>query len=160
MDGTEFETRVLSSEARLYRIARSMLRNEYDCGDALQEGILKAWQRLHTLRDERCFEAWLARIVINECRNLQRGYNRPTVPLENIPESGTEPPDPGLADALGTLPEKYRLPLVLHHGEGFGVGEIAAMLRLPRSTVKWRLHEGRRRLNAALQKEANEVEGA
>ncbi len=155
MDGTEFEARVIHSEARLYRIARSMLRNDHDCGDALQEAILKAWQRLHTLRDENCFEAWLTRIVINECRNLQRGYKRPTIPLENITEGGIELPDPGLADALGTLPEKYRLPLVLHHGEGFAVEEIAAMLRLPRSTIKWRLYEGRRLLYAVLHEEAN-----
>jgi RNA polymerase sigma-70 factor, ECF subfamily len=155
MDGTEFEAHVLKSEARLYRIARSMLRNDQDCGDALQEGILKAWQRLHTLRDERCFDAWLTRIVINECRNLQRGYRRRTVPWESIPECGTEPPDPCLEDALSSLPEKYRLILTLHHGEGFAVEEIAVMMHLPMSTVKWRLHEGRRLLGGALREEVD-----
>jgi RNA polymerase sigma-70 factor (ECF subfamily) len=155
MDGMEFETRVLSIEARLYRIARSMLRNDQDCGDALQEGILKAWQRLHALRDERCFDAWLTCIVINECRNLQRGYRRRTVPLDSIPECGTVPADPCLMDALSSLPEKYRLILTLHHGEGFTVEEIAVMLHLPNSTVKWRLHEGRRLLSGALCEEVD-----
>lgn len=153
MDGTEFETRVLNNEARLYRIARSMLRNDEDCGDAMQEGILKAWQRLSALRNDSCFDAWLTCIVINECRNLQRGYFRWTVPLESVPESGTEPPDPILAGALDSLPEKYRLILTLHHEEGFAVGEIAAMLRLTKSTVKWRLHEGRRLLGGILREE-------
>jgi RNA polymerase sigma-70 factor (ECF subfamily) len=155
MDGTEFETRVLNNEARLYRIARSMLRNDQDCGDALQEGILKAWQHLYTLRDEGSFDAWLTRIVINECRNLQRGYLRRAVPLESVPERGTELPDPGLAYALDSLPEKYRLILKLHHEEGFAVGEIAAMLRLPKTTVKWRLQEGRRLLGGILSEEAD-----
>ncbi len=155
MDGTEFEAHVLTCEARLYRIAQSMLRNDQDCGDALQEGILKAWQRLYTLRDERRFDAWLTRIVINECRNLQRGYTRRTVPLECIPERGTEPPGTSLADTLASLPKKYRLILLLHHGEGFSVEEIAAMLCLTKSTVKWRLHEGRRLLGAALREEVD-----
>lgn len=155
MDGTEFETRVLNNEARLFRIARSMLRSDEDCGDALQEGILKAWQRLSALRDKSCFDAWLTRIVINECRNLQRGYFRHNVSLESIPERGTEPPDIGFADTLNSLPEKYRLVLTLHHGEGFTVEEVAVMLRLPKSTVKWRLLEGRRLLGGMLREEAD-----
>jgi len=116
---------------------------------------LKAWQRLKTLKDEGCFDAWLTRIVINECRNIQRGYKRRTVSLDGIPEIGMEPPDPGLKDALGDLPEKYRLLLVLHYGEGISISEISAILRLPQSTVKWRLHEGRRLLHIALHEEVD-----
>lgn len=153
MDGTEFEARVLNCEACLYRIARSMLRSDQDCGDALQEGILRAWQHLDRLRDESRFEAWLTRIVINECRNIQRGYKRRPVSLESVQEEGIQPPDSGLANALSSLPEKYRLPLALHHGEGFSVKEIAAMLRIPQSTVKWRLYESRRLLHDALYEE-------
>lgn len=153
MDGREFEACVLKSEARLYRIARSILLSDQDCGDALQEGILKAWQRLHSLKNDDCFDAWLTRIVINECRNIQRGYKGWTIPLESIAEIEAEPPDLGLMDALGGLQEKYRLLLVLHYGEGFSIAEIAAMIRLPQSTIKWRLHEGRKLLHNALHEE-------
>ncbi len=154
MNGTEFETCVLQIEARLYRIARAMLKNDQDAGDAIQEGILKAWQQLHRLRDQSRFDAWLTRIVINECRNTQRQYKRRPVSLDALAEMGTPPPDPVLKDALERLDLKYRLPLVLHLGEGFPVREVAALLRLPLSTVKWRLHEGCKLLYALLGEEA------
>ena len=59
----------------------------------------------------------------------------------------------GLQDALRRLPEKYRLPLLLHHLDGYSIQAISQMLHLPASTVKGRLYEGRRRLTALLREE-------
>ncbi len=155
MEDMEFEKRVLQNEPRLYRVARTMLRCDQDCADALQEGILRAWQRLESLRDKSRFDAWLMRIVVNECRNIQRGYKRRPLSLDALPEKGEPPPDIGLRHALDTLSEKYRLPLVLHHAERLSIEEIARLLRLPQSTVKWRLHEARRLVKMALGEEAD-----
>ena len=55
--------------------------------------------------------------------------------------------------ALRRLPEKYRLPLLLHHLDGYSIQAVSQMLHLPASTVKGRLYEGRRRLNALLREE-------
>ena len=70
MNRTDFILRVRGCERRLYRVARTMLRSDADCEDAVQEALLKAWSKLGSLREEQFFETWLIRILINECRKL------------------------------------------------------------------------------------------
>lgn len=152
MNRTDFIIRVRSCERRLYRVARTMLRSDADCEDAVQEALLRAWAKLATLREELFFETWLIRILINECRTLYR--KRPRAESE-IPESLAAPAEDGaLMEALMNLPEKFRIPVELHYIEGYGISEIARMLRLPEGTVKWRLSRGRALLKTELGEEA------
>lgn len=152
MNRTDFIIRVRGCERRLYRVARTMLRSDADCEDAVQEALLKAWAKLATLRDEQFFETWLIRILINECKTL---YRRRPSPTEELPESLAAPAeDASLMDALMNIPEKFRIPVELHYIEGYGVSEIARMLRLPEGTVKWRLSRGRALLRKELGEEA------
>ena len=78
MDEQEFSRRVMQSRDKLFRIAYTLLHNEQDCADALQEALLRAWQNLSRLREERYFDTWLVRILINECKRL-RARRRPAV---------------------------------------------------------------------------------
>lgn len=159
MDEATFTDEVRRCEPKLYRIAYAMLRNDADCADALQEAILRAWQRCGQLREVGRFDSWLTRIVINECRDIMRRANRHPVLFGEMEAGGYEipPPDPALRDVLMALPEKYRLPLVLHHLDGYAVNEIAGILAIPRTTVKWRLHEARERLRRGLAEEGVEL---
>lgn len=147
----DFTARVRACERRLYRIARTMLPSDADCEDAVQETLLRAWDKLGALRQEQYFETWLIRILINECRQLyRRGLNQ----TAELPENLTAPAqDSSLLDALMSLPEKHRIPLELHYIEGYSVREIARMLRLPEGTVKWRLSRGRTLLQNELGEE-------
>lgn len=70
MDERYFTQKLLDSEAMLYRIACTLLRNEEDRRDALQETALKAWRARGQLRNEQYFTTWLVRILMNECRSL------------------------------------------------------------------------------------------
>lgn len=152
MNRTDFILRVRGCERRLYRVARTMLRSDADCEDAVQEALLKAWSKLGSLREERFFETWLIRILINECKNIYR--KRPRA-QEELPESLAAPPADGeLMDALMNLPEKHRIPMELHYIEGYGISEIARMLLIPEGTVKWRLSRGRALLKTELGEEA------
>lgn len=152
MNRTDFIARVRSCERRLYRVARTMLRSDADCEDAVQEALLKAWSKLPSLREEQFFETWLIRILINECKNIYR--RRPRAESE-IPETLAAPPADGeLMDALMNLPPKHRIPMELHYIEGYGVAEIARMLFIPEGTVKWRLSRGRALLRDELGEEA------
>ena len=72
MDREEFTRAVLEYENTLYRVAKSMLGSEADCADTAQNALLRAWERLHTLRDPAYFKTWLTRILINECRAVLR----------------------------------------------------------------------------------------
>jgi len=151
MNRTDFILRVRGCERRLYRVARTMLRSDADCEDAVQEALLRAWAKRGSLREERFFETWLIRILINECKNICR---RKPKALSEIPETLAAPPADGeLMDALMNLPEKFRISMELHYIEGYGVSEIARMLFIPEGTVKWRLSRGRALLRTELGEE-------
>ncbi len=151
MTRTDFAARVLACERRLYRVARTLLRSDADCEDAVQEALLRAWARLDTLRVESYFETWLIRILINQCKGFYRA-KREHVPLtEDIPAHAE--PDSGVLDALHALPPKPRVALELHCVEGYSVAECARILGVPEGTVKWRLSQGRRLLKRELGEE-------
>ena len=148
----DFIQRVRACERRLYRVARTMLPQECDCEDAVQEALLRAWNRRETLRQEAYFDTWLIRILINQCKTYYR--RRPPEPAELTEDivqvSSEETP---LLEALMALPCKMRVTLELHYIEGYSVAETARILRLPEGTVKWRLKRGRELLKESMQRE-------
>ncbi len=152
MNKVDFVSRVRDCERRLYRVARTMLRCDADCEDAVQEALTKAWAKLATLRQDQYFETWLIRILINECKSFYRRRRiRAEEPLsETIPAPQQEHL---LMDALMTLPPKYRIPVELHYIEGYGLREIARMLTVPEGTVKWQLSRARTLLKHELGEE-------
>lgn len=137
----------------MYRVAWSILRNDADVQDALQDAALKAWEKRDKLRDEKFFRTWITRILINACYDTQRKRRR-IVSMDEIPESTvSNAPDPELAVALQALPEKLRLPLVLCYSEGMSYEEAADVLRIPITTLRGRLRRGKEELRKELNAE-------
>jgi len=154
MDKTEFTNAVLEAEPTLYHVARGILHDEHACADAAQQAILRAWEELSTLRRPSYFKTWLVRILINECNAILRQRKRFAAydpeAAEAIPADA--PSDHSdLYDALQSLDEKYRLPVVLYYLEGFKTREVASMLSIPEGTVKSRLKTARDILRATLE---------
>ncbi len=146
MDERLFTQKMLESEQMLYRIACALLRSETDRQDALQETALKAWQNHERLREEQYFRTWVCRIMVNECHNLQRKNSR-MVPTETLPDQPA--PDNSEQETrlmLESLPEKRRVPLVLHYLEGVSLEEIAQIQHISLSLVKYRMHQARKAL--------------
>lgn len=153
MTKEDFSARITGAQGRMYRVARSYLRGEQDCLDAISETILKAWQKKDGLREERYFDTWLTRILIRECINIQRAQKR-VVPMETPPETPSVPSKaPDVRDALDALPQKLRAAAVLHYMEGFPVADVAKAMRAPKGTVTSWLHYARLRLREALKEE-------
>lgn len=154
MNKQEFSRRVLALEGRLYRIGYGMLQNQQDAMDAAQEAVLRAWEKLGSLRETRYFETWLTRILINVCRTMLAG-RRSAVPLENVAEPvAPEGANPALHDALMALNGELRLPVMLHYMEGYRVREIAQLLDIPEGTVKSRMKRAKLELKRQLGGEA------
>ncbi|MDE6882335.1 MAG: sigma-70 family RNA polymerase sigma factor [Lachnospiraceae bacterium] len=86
MNKKQFTAQVLEAEKSLYHIAKSILKNDDDCADAMQNAILHAFEKLHTLRNEMYFKTWLTRILINECNYIIRS-RKAQVPYEDYCES-------------------------------------------------------------------------
>ena len=150
MDKEFFVREIDRNSGKLFRVAYSLLQNREDCRDALQECALKAWEKRSTLRQEQYFATWITRILINECRNIQRRRKR-TVPMDEVPEPALEPPDPALSLALKTLPERFRLPLVLQCAEGMSYREIAKTLGITEAAVRGRVHRAKKMLRKELE---------
>ncbi|MEM5769330.1 MAG: sigma-70 family RNA polymerase sigma factor [Bacillota bacterium] len=152
MNKNDFAEKVTAAEATLYHISKSILKNDCDCADAVQETIITAYSKLHSLRDERFFKTWLCRILINECYQICRA-NKRVVSLEDYMEAdyaSEQQNDLGLFDAIMELKTDLRLVIVLHYIEGFQTTEMARMLKIPEGTVKSRLSRARTELKSVL----------
>lgn len=151
MDKNEFSQRVLEAEQTLYRISKSILINEADCEDAVQEAILRAYAKQDSLREVKYFKTWLVRILINECYQLLRSKKQELPYEDYFQEQQAEVNTYSeLYDAILRLDRKHRLPVILFYMEGYSVEETARILKIPAGTVKSRLSRGRKQLKKFL----------
>lgn len=151
MDKAAFERLYLDMLPGLYRLAQSLLRHPADAQDAVQQAAVKAWMALDKL-PEGGERAYFTRIVINECRNIQRQRMRVT-PVPDFPDRGSPPGDQDLRRAIDALEEGLRLPLLMKYMEGYSEREIAQAMGLGVPAVKSRLYRARRRLERTLKEE-------
>ena len=158
LDEAEFSARILKIKRRLYCTAYSILWNEADCLDAMQEAAARAWMHRGRLRNEDFFETWFTRILINKCKALLRKRKGEGALTEDIAAARRDmPADIDLKNALRRLKPKYRLPLILHYQDGYSLKEAAQILDLKEALVKSRLHQARRELRHLLGGEENET---
>ena len=151
MDDMTFIRLCERSMASFFRVAYSVLRRRQDAEDAVQQALLKGWAAREKARPG-CEQAWVMRIVINECRNIQR-YRMRVTPVEQMPQAPLEPPDIALRAALDALPPNLRLALLLKYMESMSEKEMAVALGLSVPAVKSRLLRARRALRKELSEE-------
>ena len=163
MDKNEFTGLVLEAETMLYRISKSILKNDFDCADAVQEAILKAFRNSDSLREKKYFKTWLCRILIHECYrvcNSRKNITSFEDYTKTEPEFEFEHGDIDLYGAIMRLKDKHRLVVTLHYIEGFNIPEIAKMLKIPSGTVNSRLSRAKSELKLFINEtnEPNETE--
>lgn len=162
MDRKEFGNLILENERQLYRIAKSILRSDEDCADVAQEAVMKAFEKLYTLRDDRYAKTWLIRILINECFRMADKQKRERMLADKVkscekqahkeqaPGNVREEEYSELYQALAQLPREFRIILELYYLEEFSVKEISELMGIPEGTVKSRLGRGREKLKQRL----------
>ena len=133
----------------LRRIAYSIVRNEHDAQDAVQQALLAVWVKREQVELAR-LKPYLTRAVINACRDIQRARQK-SIPVDELPENEYQPPDSALRDAVERLPEELRLPLLLHYMEGYKLAEIAGTLGQSLPQVTSRLFRARKLLKRLLE---------
>ena len=166
---------------RLYRLARTVLRNESEAEDVLQETYFRAFRKLAGFRGESNIATWLTRIALNEALGRLR-RTRPTVELshaEKISSTTAEViPFPTMASeadpertlarkqmagllegAIDDLPDPFRIVFVLRAIEEMSVEATAEELGLAEATVKTRLHRAKRLLRKSLEAEVGSALG-
>ena len=157
---------------RLFRIARSVLRDNFEAEDAVQETYIKAFAAIGNFREDSSLATWLSRIVLNECLQRlrsQRSRQRSSVELNAeteaqiipFPQISSPQIDPEknraqrellllVENAVDELPDDFRFVLVARTIEGMTIDETADLLGLRPETVKTRLFRARKLLRRAL----------
>jgi RNA polymerase sigma-70 factor (ECF subfamily) len=158
---------------RLYRVARSIVRDDWEAEDVLQEAYFRAFSSLASFRGDSSLSTWLTRIVVNEA--LQRMRRHTDTPVAHIdpprepqadiipfPLSGQHPVDPERAASqheicrllekeIDRLPEEFRTVLVARIIEDLSIEETADLYGIRPETVKTRLHRARKLLKSSLE---------
>ena len=146
---------ILSSEQQLYATAKTILKNDQDCADAIQESIVKAFSKLHTLKKDRYAKTWLIRILINECYNIARydgmknQLDDKYIDISNYQEEKRDYSE--LYKAVNGLKEELRIPVLLYYMEDFSVREIAQILEISEGAVQKRLARARGKLKKSIE---------
>ncbi|HEV7887258.1 MAG TPA: sigma-70 family RNA polymerase sigma factor [Acidimicrobiales bacterium] len=173
-DQADFAEQAMEFMPSLYTAALRMTRNPADAEDLVQETYLKAYRAFHTFQQGTNLKAWLYRILTNTFINAYRSKKRKPeqTEIEDIEDlylyrrlGGLEAAAAGrsaeeevfehitdseVKAALESLPEQFRMAVLLADVEGFSYKEIAEILDIPIGTVMSRLHRGRRGLQKAL----------
>lgn len=155
---------------QLFRVARSIVRDDAEAEDVVQEAYVRAFAAIGGFRGDASIMTWLTRITLNEARGRLR-RRRATVGLHELEQVGTANAivapfrsaagnpevDAARAEirhlierAVDALPEAFRIVFVMRDVQGCNVAETAAGLDLKPETVKTRLHRARRLLRRAL----------
>src|SRR5215813_1041498 len=171
-DEVAFRVIMQRHNRRLYRCARSIVRDDSEAEDIVQEAYVNAFNNLASFRGTSSLATWLTRIALNEALARVR-RRRPTVQLaalecaerdnaQIIPfplmAMNTDPERTAaqreirrlIERAIDDLPEPFRVVFVMREIEDMGVEETADFLGLRQATVKTRLHRARRLLRKAL----------
>ena len=174
-----FEMLMRRYNRRLYRLARTSLRDDSEAKDALQDAYLCAYRSIGQFRGESALSTWLSRLVLNECNaRLRRSSRRENIVSIVSAEGNTEvcskvaapgeTPDHLLARAqmrsvlerkVGELPEIFRLVFVMRSIEELSVQEISGILSIPEETVRSRHFRAKGMLRESLAKEIDLAEG-
>jgi RNA polymerase sigma-70 factor (ECF subfamily) len=178
-DGAAFELLMRRHNRRLYRIARSVLRDAADAEDALQEAYLAAYRAIGSFRGESSLATWLSRLVMNCClsrrRREQRRDNIVSIVAQDDDEIASaddftlhaETPDRLLVRAelrellerkVDELPEAFRTVFMMRCVEELSVEETANLLAIPEATVRSRHFRARSLLRESLAREIDVAE--
>lgn len=155
----DFESAVDKYGDIVYKTAFVRCGSVSDAEDVFQETFFKLSVHKKDFKDEEHLKAWLIRVAINECKMIKRSAdNRLRGELdENTAEkSGDFSFGNPVADAVMSLPEKYRLAVLYYYYYGFSCDEAARLLKINGAAVRTRLKRAREKLKEILQEEWND----
>lgn len=157
-----FDLLAVSSRSDLQALARQVLRDGSFADDLVQETLLTAYKNLSQLDNPELVRPWMAAILRRRAWRWNQSPNPEPLPLNDLDLllmrrsrelARTGSAGDGLEEAMRTLSEDQRNLIRLAAWDGFTTKEMSERTGLSEATVKWRLHEARKRLTGALKEE-------
>lgn len=160
-----YEVLVARYENAVIASAASVTHNRHMAEDSAQDAFITAWIKLNMLREPDKYGAWVCRIAKNCAKNTVMRFQSfislddPDKPVAYASDSKQSDPidtyelseeNTLLHESIEKLPEKVRRIINLHYFEDLSVSEIAEKMGISQGTVKWQLHEGRKRIRKEL----------
>jgi RNA polymerase sigma-70 factor (ECF subfamily) len=146
-DEQAFLELILLYKNTLYRTAYAFLKNEHDAIEAVQEITVRAYQKIHTVKDPTYLKTWLIRVMINYCQDqvrLKKRYTSDELVAEM--ESHANFTSIEMEEALEKLTLAEQKLIHMMYFQDVKIKEIAVIERIPEGTVKSRLHKTLRTL--------------
>lgn len=140
----------------LYRISFTMLGNNFDAEDAVQETFIKYIKKSPDFDSAEHEKAWLIRVVTNKCRDILRfRFKYLPLDLDSLKDCVIDEKDERIISALYALPKKFKTVLYLYYVQEYKINEIASIIEKTPSAVKMRLQKGRKILKKIYLEEVN-----
>ena len=164
-----FDALVRRYQDRLVHSLEHALGSREDALEAAQQAFVSAWKNLAGFRHDAAFYSWLYRIAFNAARTAQRRRRVDTTSLDRLRDGGQLAPDLSssakpdhsitsaervqlVQQALGSIAEEFRQPLILREIDGMSYDEIADALEIPVGTVRSRIYRARQELTDRLRR--------
>ncbi len=139
-------------ENGMYRLSYSILKNETDAQDAVQEAIYRSYKNLESLEDKRKFKPWIYKIVTNTSFEILKSNKNYIDIEENIIEAEQEDIDTNLTlwNAVQKLKQPYRTTITLFYYEDMSIKEISKITETSIDAIKKQLSRGREKIKEVI----------
>ena len=157
-----FEQLIEENKLKMYKVAKSILKNEDDVCDAIQNALMSAYTNLNKLQNNQFFSTWLIRILINKSYDIinknQRLYSNVTDieeynTNENLKSFDNYNSESLVENVLTRIDEDLKTITVLYYYNDYSVNEISMILDIPEGTVKSRLSRARSKIYEIIKSE-------
>lgn len=162
-DDTAWRELVEETHREVYALCYRILRNPHEATEATQDAYVKAWRGLAGFRGDAQFTTWLYRIASNAAISRQRTRSRrqkretADVVLSDLQAPGSVEASAAirldvdlLEAAVASLPDEYRVPLLLRDVYGFPIVDVAKQVGISETAAKVRVHRARKKVRELL----------
>ena len=164
-DNEAFTTLIEENKLKMYKVAKSILKNEDDVCDAIQNALLSAFTNIQKLQNNQYFSTWLIRIVINKSYDITKNNQRKNDMYDiteyeadsNLKTTDTYNSDSLVENVLNDIDDDLKTITILYYYNDYSVTEISRILEIPEGTVKSRLSRARTKIYEVIQQRKEEV---
>ena len=157
-----FEQLIEENKLKMYKVAKSILRNEDDVCDAIQNALMSSYTNLNKLQNNQFFSTWLIRILINKCYDIANKNQKLYSNVTDIDEYNTNDnlklydsydSESLVENVLTKIGDDLKTITVLYYYNDYNISEISQILDIPEGTVKSRLSRARSKIYEIIKSE-------